>query len=68
MPIVTRPSSDQCAWFFTVNKPFEPTDDRRRLRNDGKALAEDGGDRSDDGDDLEHWTTSKAIRDILSFQ
>lgn len=32
------------AWFFTVKKPFEPTNDRRRLRNDGKAMVEDGGE------------------------
>jgi len=31
-------------WFFTVNKPFEPADDRVRLKNDGKAMAEDGGE------------------------
>jgi hypothetical protein len=33
------------AWLFTVNKPFESTDDRKRLRNDGKAKAlERGGE------------------------
>jgi hypothetical protein len=42
------------AWFFTVNKPFEPKADRRRLGNDGKAVAEDGRE-------------SRARLDILSI-